>query len=184
MCNDAYDFCRSESGLLLRSEVIQTSLIWRHLRHNVGRLACWYKATRYLVNAAPHFGDALTDFDVDLVPRTQYLTQQAPFPINLAKVFSTIDAKDYDISLSRLNAVFGTSAMVQAEADLVALLRGPNDLKLHAEVRVADFFYTSRRLYFRDIRYVGCSKGACYCCDLYFSLYSGDLVRRPSHENA
>lgn len=184
ICKDVYDFCRSERGDLLRSEAVIDSFTWRRLRHNVGRLACWYKSTLYLVDAAPLFTDALTGFHVKRVPQRQVRNQQALFPDSLAKLFSDVDAEDYDISLSRLTAVFGDSAMIQVKDDLCAFLRTPSDLKLHAEIQVADFFYTSGRSYFRNTRYVGCSKGTCYCCDLYLSLHPADLVRRPTHENA
>lgn len=184
VCREAYDFSRSEAGFLLQSEEIRNSTTWMHLRHNIGRLASWYKAVKYLVNAAPSFPDALVDFVVEFVPQGYAWSKQVPFQHNLSDLFPRTETQGYDFSLDRMRTVFGVSAMEEVEINLNALRDGPRLLKLHAEVRVADFFHVSGRSYFRDVRYIGCSKGTCYCCDLYLAVHPGNLVRRPCHGNA
>lgn len=184
VCRDAHDFCRSDAGLQLRSGQACTSSAWPYLRHNIGKLGCWYKAARYLVNYAQNYADVLADFTVNIVPRRTPHPESVPFRGTLVDLFPKTNVYGYDFSLHRMHAVFGGSAMEQAETDLDTFNRSPRWLKLHAEVCLVDFFHETERAYWDNTPYIGCSKGACYCCDIYFFIHPGEPIRRPCHGNA
>jgi hypothetical protein len=57
------------------------------------------------------------------------------------------------------------------------------NLKVHAEVFLAEHFCSNKMTYLENDKYLGCSKASCYCCSLYLRYHPDNLVVRPSHGN-
>lgn len=53
--------------------------------------------------------------------------------------------------------------------------------RVHAEVLLADLFSRRDFKFVNDDKYIGCSKGACYCCASYFEMHHKDFVKPASH---
>lgn len=184
LCENAYNFRFGGYNELLQRLARSRPTTWGHLRHNIGRLGCWYKAASFLTSNAANFANALENFSIDVVRQNVDRPRTPVRIMKLTDLFPENCSEGFDMSLSRMKTVFGTDAMKNANEHLCGHFQNNWRLKYHAEAKMADFFYCENRKFWRGDRYIGCSKGSCYCCDLYFWLHPGNFVRRPCHGNA
>jgi tRNA(Arg) A34 adenosine deaminase TadA len=53
--------------------------------------------------------------------------------------------------------------------------------QIHAEVLALKHFYRSRKSFPANDCYIGCSKAACVCCEMYFKYHPAQMVVPKSH---
>lgn len=135
------------------------------VRHYVGRLSAWLRASRNVVA----FGAQLTEILDNYCVKAVYpATPGAPVPQNLGE--------DLDIILNRVMPNYrdqpilsDISATLRSTPSTTALFKSKElQLKPHAEAIILDHFYTNKLQFANGDTYVACSRPSCYCCKLYF----------------
>lgn len=150
------------------------------MRHFIGRLGYWHKATRSLVSNAPAFDRILCRLRVDKVPYPEILIRPQP------KLYESLEEL-----VSRVFPNYrGTSlcsvlvGRLSQSAQLLSWFRSHNlTSRPHAELLLLDYLYSRGNRFAGDVRYIGCSKPSCYCCSLYIRFHPGRIEPRPSHGN-
>ncbi|KAI8944734.1 hypothetical protein F4801DRAFT_172088 [Xylaria longipes] len=160
------------------------------VRHYLGRLAHHIRAPEQILADFSNFSqlrNVIDEFEVCVVPgvvcvkRPQYVQaciQTNPSRSQIisqnhkpADIFSMLNrmlpsglsnSHDYRTALEVMERKYHIQDGVsrQYEDDNFKPL-------VHAEIQVLDYFYSAKRRYFDDARYIGCSKPSCYCCHLY-----------------
>lgn len=185
LCWKAYCFRTQPAARNLAQRAIHgSSSVWKHLCHYIGRLGSWYKAARFLSRKASIFVDILENCTVEVVPSEIPSVADPPTPMwELSRLLSQAMPDGFDMSIDRLEDIFGTSAIAAATADALRYQNRDLRLKTHAEAAMAHFFFSSGRRFIMEDRYIGCSKASCSCCALYLELHPGNFERRPCHGN-
>ena len=158
---------------------------WSTLRHYIGRLGSWSRASKTLLRAASAHPGLLTDFSIE------YLSSPPPIaaPIrdektNLDSALGRMFSKDERLRLEEAREVVRDNHILDISTQFLNKYTDPKfKPRIHAEVLLLEHFYHGKLAFVENDRYIGCSKPTCYCCDLYMKLHPGNFVPRQSHGN-
>ena len=150
------------------------------LRHNIARLGEHMKVVGTLLAVQKEYPELL-DAKIDAPIKSSL---ELPFPklyeIPLPElIISTVDTKE-DVKACHY-ALQGIATCFSNAANPEAYVRGicerPTTTRVHAELVLFDWFWSSQSRYYAEDKYIGCSKAACYSCDRYAQALSvGDKV--------
>ncbi|KAB8356711.1 hypothetical protein FH972_024286 [Carpinus fangiana] len=187
LCAAADRFRDSESLKSLSRLVSATTSpsMWSLLRHYIGRLGSWHRASRTLVEYAGMRPELFEGIRVNALPTPRPI--RAPLVDDLTNIRSV---------LSRIYLVEERVTLEQNIQSLQRLRRFDLNLefktryrdknfrpRVHAEAWLLEYFYSKDLVFMDADKYIGCSKPSCYCCNLYFQNHQGGFVQRPSHGN-
>ena len=147
------------------------------VRHFIGRLGYWHKASLSLVRHSWMFADIIRSARVE--------------SIGAAEGYDPKPKLDQDLERLALRVFpnFRSTPLCTALVHSISRSRDelvydrPLECRPHAEAVVIDWFYSQRAKFVNDDRYVGCSKRSCFCCSLYIKLHPAKMQERPSHGN-
>lgn len=189
LCAYAYEFRDTEAVRILtrRHTRHEARGQWSDIRHNIGRLGCWIKAVKTLLQAARAFPQHLEGAAVDLVmPRGLAdipPAKNSRLGLDFRSVVNRMVPKDQQAitdtlvqSLDELNMV--SPVKVQFQEAYSTFQPRP-----HAELLVLEHFFEHDFEFVHDDRYIGCSKPSCYCCGLYMKVHPGRFEQRACHGN-
>ncbi|PIA97955.1 hypothetical protein CB0940_05371 [Cercospora beticola] len=182
LCRGAYDKFRHTEAQARLNYLIEHDhdTLWTHLRHRIGRLGSFKRASRFLAKNAPKFADIIRDAKVKLVdsqPRVRT-------PISVGPDLETLLTRVCAWLKQEAILAQATKKLETAENKLKSLREHTLMPIVHAEILILNHFFTKDLRFVNDDRYIGCSKPSCYCCSLYFDAHPGNFVQRPCHGNA
>ena len=187
MCAAAYAFRRSRSMEQLSNKINDTSdpAIWTAIRHYIGRLGSWNKASKFVLKYCRRFPDYISNFSVEHLP--------SPKPLSTPEIFQELDLRSvleevlpsFKIDLIELRLQECRDSQGQSIADKFAEYVGRPKFRprVHCELVLLEHFHSQSLDFWGPDRYIGCSKPSCYCCNLYIEHHPGTYVRRPCHGN-
>jgi hypothetical protein len=172
------DLCRKHSTSTGRSE-------WSKIRHCIGRLGSWSRASKIAVRVAKRNPHVVNNFQVYPVPPCPpVIAPAADHKTTLQGLLHRMLPKHENELLRRVWEALRGSRFVDFVAGFQENYANKKvGLHLHSEVLLLEHFYMNRFKFFGDERYIGCSKRSCYCCDHYIKLHPGEFVPRRSHGN-
>lgn len=182
LCRGAYDKFRHTEAQARLEYLIEHDhdTLWTHLRHRIGRLGSFKRASRFLAKNASEFADVIRNAKIKLVdpqPRDRTpISVEPDLKILLARVCPWLTQESI--------LAQATKKLETAEKKLKSLREHTLMPMVHAEILVLNHFFTKNLRFVNDDRYIGCSKPSCYCCSLYFNAHPGNFVQRPCHGNA
>jgi hypothetical protein len=189
LCAYAYEFRRMKEVHILtrRHNMHESRGPWTEIRHNIGRLGCWIKAVKILLDAAQNFPQQLEGAKVDFVlPRG---------PVDIPprkKGRQAVDIKGLIQRMIPRDQLLVAGNLVESlnELDVISpLTRHFQEIysnfrpRPHAELLVLEHFFEHEFEFVNDDRYIGCSKPSCYCCSLYLKVHPGRFEPRACHGN-
>ena len=159
--------------------------MWSRLRHYIGRLGSWSRASKLLLRAANEYPNLLTDF------RIEYLSSPPPIPAptaddktNLESALRRMISSEEDPRLEEAREIVRDVTVMDISAEFHTQYRDTKfKPRVHAEVLLLEHFHHRKLQFVDNDRYIGCSKPSCYCCDLYMKFHPGNPVLRPCHGN-
>lgn len=183
LCRAAYDFRGSTDDHFLSAKAKSEVKVWRIMRHYIGRLGSYHAASATVVNSVYDFAGSLRNATVKWIEPSATLHRATGF--RLAYDIPQLIAK----VCPQLSHFAGRREEVTLRlAGAESLMRKYRNEKqtpvVHAEAAMAYHFHIKHLSFVRDVRYIGCSKPSCYCCDLYCANLPLDLIRRPCSGNA
>jgi hypothetical protein len=189
LCSLAYSFRNSTlietlTQRHLRSGTTAPSM-WSDLRHYIGRLGSWSKASKVLLRAAKLFPNLLHDFHV------KYLESPPPIAApgtddktNLDDALGRMIPKAEGQRLQDVREAVKNFTVMDISAKFSAKYADESfKPRIHAELLLLEHFYHKNLSFVENDRYIGCSKPSCYCCDLYMKCHPGGFVTRACHGN-
>ena len=186
-CRAAYGFRTSQAMKQLDWNCVKDANfeLWSRIRHYIGRLGSWIKASRFLVKQCRTFSFLKDSFDVE--------EAQAPLSVSLQPFRAVQSAQvnrlrhPFDNDNKELRQPCWPKQNCGEESSVPDYADGAGSLTheswVHAEVILLELFHAAGKSFWRDDRYIGCSKASCYCCNLYFEHHPGDFILRPCHGN-
>lgn len=160
---------------------------WSDIRHNIGKLGCWHKAIKTLLQAAQTFPQQLEGATVSLV----YPRGPSETPTERSKILD-LDFKSIVNRMLKADQQTLADKLVQSLNELNMVLPLKQQFKEvysefqprpHAELLVLEKFFELSFDFVHDDRYIGCSKPSCYCCNLYMKVHPGQFEQRACHGN-
>ncbi|KAM3422067.1 hypothetical protein BST61_g2443 [Cercospora zeina] len=182
LCHRAYDKFRHTDAQGRLEYLIEHDhdTLWTHLRHRIGRLGSFKRASRFLAKNAPEFANAIRNAKVKLIdpqPRVRTpISVEPDIKVLLTRVCPWLKQEDVLAQAAK--------KLETAEKKLKSFREHTLMPSVHAEVIVLNHFFSQGLRFADDDRYIGCSKPSCYCCSLYFDAHPGEFVQRPCHGNA
>jgi hypothetical protein len=187
LCKASLNFeCCPQLDRIIQAESSVTNYSdWAQVRHCIGRIGMWHRKAATLTTFSSTYPYILNE------ATCQHL--KLPKPTRLPEA----DAKTHLTgALKRMLPVDQQHRVVELH-DVLTGLRGFDmegsfldtfqkqkaNLKVHAEVFLAEHFCSNKIKYLENDKYLGCSKASCYCCSLYLRYHPDNLVVRPSHGN-
>ena len=160
-------------------------VLFREIRHYVGRLGYHFRAAQTLVEAANKMPQYFEDFEVQTC-----CPPLAPFEVPTPDALTTLesivgrmfaaDAKEKIDCRERLAFLENRFKVFER------FLRTWNDKnfrpQIHCELILLEHFYAKQLAFAESDRYIGCSKPACYCCALYIRHHPGRFSEPASHQ--
>jgi hypothetical protein len=188
LCSLAYSLRNSTLVETLNQRHLRsgtTPSTWSELRHYIGRLSSWSRASKVLLRAAKLFPNLLHDFRVEyLISPPPIAAPSADDKTNLDSALGRMVTKDKNQLLHDVREAVKTFTVMDISADFVAKYKGKTfKPRIHAELLLLEYFYHRNLRFVENDRYIGCSKPSCYCCDLYMKCHPGDFVPRACHGN-
>jgi hypothetical protein len=189
LCSLAYSFRSSDLLERLNQRHERSSSLgpstWSRLRHLIGRLGSWSRASKALLRGASVYPNLLTDFSI------QYLPSPPPIPApiedektNLDSALGRMLSKNEGPRLEAAREVVRNTKVLDISAQFYSKYTDPKfKPRIHAEVLLLEHFHHLKLEFVDNDRYIGCSKPSCYCCDLYMKVHPGNFVLRQSHGN-
>jgi len=193
LCTLAYSFRDLESLKVLtqkKHSATTAPSLWSELRHYIGRLGSWSKASKVLLDVAATHPNLISGF------RVNSLVSPPPMAVP-----GTVQKTNLDSALGRMlpagqsnrldqlkeilkkNPVLSVSNPVVSTAFVEEYTDKNFKPRIHAELLVLEHFHFKRLEFVNRDRYIGCSKPSCYCCDLYMKHHPGNFVIRACHGN-
>jgi OTT_1508-like deaminase len=159
--------------------------VWSNIRHYIGRLGSWSKASKIIVRVAKRRPELVENFRVKcLTPPNRINLPAADHQTRLEGVLQRMFPKNERERLEQMQVVLRSSRILNFETEFLEKYTSKNFApRSHAEVISLEHFYVNKLEFFGNQRYIGCSKPSCYCCDLYIKFHPGNFVRRPCHGN-
>lgn len=186
-CRWAYDFRSGEASrqLSVKTTMGASRETWRSIRHYVGRLGSWSKASRFLVAFARRHPHIFESFQIGVVrgasqTATPIFGQDTAFHHALVRGLPQYNSEHLDRIVQAIQA---TSDVDIATAFMEKYKSANFVPRVHTEISMAEHFHSNNLAFVRDDRYIGCSKPSCYCCDLYLKTCPGRFETRPCHGN-
>jgi OTT_1508-like deaminase len=158
---------------------------WSELRHYIGRLGSWSRASKVLLRAAKLFPNLLHDFHVEYLESPPPIAApSADEKTNLDNALGRMIPKSETQRLQDVREAVKTFTVMDISADFIATYKdGTFKPRIHAELLLLEHFYHRNLEFINNDRYIGCSKPSCYCCDLYMKCHPGGFVTRACHGN-
>ncbi|KAL9623303.1 MAG: hypothetical protein Q9160_002410 [Pyrenula sp. 1 TL-2023] len=160
-------------------------MVFRKIRHYIGRLGYHFRAAKTLVEAADRLPHLFINYEVQPCP-----SQHAPFSIPAPDAKTTFpsivgrmfpanddekaqDCRDRLAFLDDRFHVFDQFLRVWTDKNFQP--------RIHCELILLEHFYAKGLQFVASDKYIGCSKPACYCCALYIRNHPGRFVEPASH---
>lgn len=178
---------REISKLQARAENPNGATCYVDLVHYLGRLGAHVHAVRVIIKAA------LRIPSIKQIKQVQYeepsSIKRIAIPrerLNAYQIVKGICASPDNINMSQyMLAFFQQDVEHDFDSKLhehPMLLNGHMIVtRVHAEILIADLFSRRGWKCVEDDNYIGCSKGACFCCASYLSLHHFGFVKPASH---
>ncbi len=163
----------------------ESSSTLEEVRHFIGRLAHHVRAPKKVIEdlTTPEIEGFLDFYDVCQISQTPSVARpEADSQTTLRGIIGRMlprndpQKEKYEKCLSSMDAKLNLQ-------DRVVLEYGKKAFRptVHAEVQVLEHFYENRLEFAEKDRYIGCSKPACFCCQLYFRHHPLSCVEPVSH---
>ena len=187
LCSFAYSFRNTGSMKHLKSKSIGTVRpeLWSLVRHYIGRLGFWFKASKRIVEFCQKQPLLLKGFHVKSCPKAPAI--MSPGVEVSTKIQDVLGRMLPNYESDRLAQTLqrGQADEAVSISERYASKSSPAKFRpqVHAEVVLLEHFYQNNLRYLGDDKYIGCSKASCYCCNLYFKYHPAGLEARPCHGN-
>lgn len=153
------------------------------LRHYIGRISSYMRASKTFVAAADRFPDLFASVEVECL--SSPIPAQKP-QMDVRRTLDRIAVHLLPTNDKRLPEI---QAALESMDQKFKILKRLNDTyeeagfrpRVHAELILLEDFYVHKYLFVEGDRYIGCSKPACYCCYLYICAHPGGFAKPPSH---
>lgn len=139
------------------------------VRHFIGRLAHHIRAPRQVIEDFSRLDRFLDAYSVRHIPRVANIPapkadDHTTLEGIIGRMFPKGDSllREYKESLPIINQKLGLQEKVLEQYNSSGF-----EPVVHAEIRVLEYFYENRLAFADNDRFIGCSKPACYCCQLY-----------------
>ncbi|KAI1251871.1 hypothetical protein MGN70_006441 [Eutypa lata] len=152
-------------------------------RHFIGRLAHHIRAPKQVLEDLSNLENLLCAYEVCHIPQGKNIA--APKADNqttlngiLRRMFRPSDPllKEYERDLSTMDQ------RLSLQENLMGQYNNPNFIpNVHAEIRVLEHFHENSLGFAGNDRFIGCSKPACYCCQLYIQHHPLRCVKPEAH---
>jgi len=194
ICEATYRF--SKGNLLdyldQKCEIEPKVPAYHQIRHYIGRLGSWHRASIKLVEIAVELPELVAGLTLNVVP--QHLSAcQKPRVANdaLAKL---VEKLQFDLNtdqvLAKLQLLYATAYRTKENRSQdvrTAFMERLEDSNLkplvHCEVLIVDYIFCGNLSFIRDDRYVGCSKPSCISCHIYLEDHPANILPRLCHGN-
>ena len=188
LCSLAYSLRNSTLLEALNQKHLRsgaTASPWSELRHYIGRLGSWSRASKVLLRAAKLFPNLLHDFHVEYLESPPPIAApSADEKTNLDNALGRMIPKSETQRLQDVREAVKTFTVMDISAEFLAEYTNETfKPRIHAELLLLEHFYHRNLAFVEDDRYIGCSKPSCYCCDLYMKCHPGGFVTRACHGN-
>jgi hypothetical protein len=192
--NDPSEFCEAIYGLDCHPELdrvvqaessVMNDSNWAKVRHCIGRIGMWHRKAAILTTFSstfPHILNGATCQHLK-VPKATRLPE-ADAQTHLTGALRRMLPADQKHRVTQLYDVLTQLRGFDMEGSFLSSFQERKlNLRVHAEVFLAEYFCSDKIEFLEGDRYVGCSKASCYCCSLYLRYHPDNLVVRPSHGN-
>jgi len=154
------------------------------VRHYVGRLADHIRVVRRLVKQL-HGVQDLLEFNVEAIPVSRCVPR--PLADSRTTLQGICNRLFRDPDDPRKRATEDALEEMDRKYDLLPKIleqyESPNFRpRVHAEVQVVEYFHNNNLIWADEDRYIGCSKPACFCCQLYLRYHPARPVEPQSHK--
>lgn len=161
-----------------------------NLAHYVGRLGAHLKAVKILIKTT--LGSTIVQTlssDISIAPPSRERTVRLPSnsldPWDICKAV----CRSPSLQQTQIQEFLYGFYKQDVEHGFQSKLSGHTQLRqgsriatrVHAEILLADLFSRKKYKFAYGDRYIGCSKGACYCCAAYLDLHHNNFVKPASH---
>lgn len=158
--------------------------LWKQVRHFLGRLCSWVRASRYLVVTCRHFRHRIKNArvqqaEISLRTITFQLPWGDPSDILREVLPDFHESRLQDALQARQNDKLIDPIILC----LSRMVEGRFKPYIHAEIILLVHFYVHRLEFVAGDRYIAGSKPSCYCCDLYARHHPAGILLRRSHGN-
>ena len=144
------------------------------IRHYIGRMGSYVKATRALVEAGRDYPQLFVDYSIQSA--TQHLNFTPPSYRGKSSINGIIKRMVTDPQTCQY---YQKELQSQDEKFHLSLEERIRDefqdpklkLKIHAEIILLDLFHRQRLQYWDGVRYIGVSKPSCFLCYRYFQAH-------------
>lgn len=173
-------------GTAQTSSADSSCMVFRSVRHYIGRLGYHFRAAQILVEVAERIPQYFDNFQVQHLPlRHSPFSVPAPddkttFPSIVGRMFpanASEKVQDCQERLAFLNDRFNLF-----ERFLNVWTDKNFQPRVHCELILLEHFYSNQLDFADSDRYIGCSKPACYCCALYIRNHPGRFVEPACHQ--
>jgi hypothetical protein len=186
VCNNAFRF-RSSFWMTVVSQKAKKETepsFWKNIRHQIGRLGAWIKASNIIVDYYKQVPAIVRGFKFERLsnPKRRInpgFLQNLSMKEALDAAVPKYEVTELEKKLQKLQKDEKRTAADMFEKRM----ESKNRLRVHAEVTLLETFLSNDYDFWGPSKYIGCSKNSCYCCQLYIQHRSNDTIHRPSHGN-
>ena len=182
----ALDFGESHFSQLLTDRIGQSQhcSVWQGIRHYIGRLGSWWKACFLLTSVAQLDPRLFSRAQAKAVRSSIAWDSLEPHPATTVDMLCRLVPRDNTHLVTRLQEILRVSWGNNADSEFQTRYgRRKVETFVHAEILVLRHFDRRKLSFADDVRYIGCSKPSCYCCDLYMQCHPLNVLRRQCHGN-
>lgn len=188
LCMLAFHFRESTASHTLREKAAGSGPngCWQILRHYVGRLGSWWKATTIVLTKADELSHILRNATVHTVRHGHFGVQGQIKPRrSLDDVLQSLASANAPDLLQAGKCVMQHRWGPEVDKKFTERLQSRRKQQcFHAEVVMLSHFHRQGYRFSRSLPYIGCSKPSCYCCKTYTELHPLRTAPRQSHGNA
>ncbi|EDR06599.1 uncharacterized protein LACBIDRAFT_300185 [Laccaria bicolor S238N-H82] len=165
------------------SNVDSSAKNFERLRHYIGRIGSYMRASKIFVAAATRFPELFANVEV------QCLSSPKPAPKPQMDELMKLDRIAVRMLPANDKRLPDIQDALQSMDEKFAIFENFRDKyeddnfqpRVHAELILLERFYVHAYQFVDGDRYIGCSKPACYCCYLYICAHPGGFIKPPSH---
>lgn len=194
LCDWAYDFTKSGNLIFLdqKCNIRPKVPAFHRVRHYIGRLGAWHRASRILTKIAFESPELIAGLTLEVIPSRPLLCRSPQVDRNaLQHLIADLRLElDAELVLKKLQALYDTARGSDEEKPInieiafwERLLDPTMKPMVHAEVLIAEYIFDSNLCFLRDDRYIGCSKPSCVSCHSYLGAHPLGIVPRRCHDN-
>ena len=161
-------------------------VLWKSIRHHIGRLGSWIKASKVVVDYYRRNPPVALNFEFQQLSNPQ----RSKIPSLLQEtdlkgvLKDTIPEYDIDHVERKLRDLPGYRSKSVEDLFVRRIALSKARFRIHAELTLLEHFLSRGFEFWGPSKYIGCSKGSCYCCSLYMMYRSGNEISRFCHGNA